>query len=72
LFPACGFRSQAPNQVHFGLADDTAVDTLTIRWPSGKVQVLTGLTGDRHIIVDEGKDGLAAAETVEPGKTIEP
>jgi hypothetical protein len=72
MFPACGYRSQAPNQVHFGLADDTAVDSLTIRWPSGKVQVLAGLKADRHIVVDEDKDGPAAVETVVPGRTIEP
>src|SRR6476646_7459004 len=28
LFPANGYRSQAPNLVHFGLADDTSVDSL--------------------------------------------
>ena len=72
LFPSNGFRSQSPNQVHLGLADDRTVDTLTIRWPSGKVQVLTGSAGDRHIIVDEGKDGTDAIATVVPGKTIEP
>lgn len=72
MFPASAYRSQAPNLVHFGLADDTAVGTLTIRWPSGKVQVLTGLAGDRHVVVDEGKDGEAAVETVVPGRTIEP
>ena len=72
LFPSNGFRSQSPNQVHLGLADDRTVDTLTIRWPSGKVQVLTGIAGDRHIIVDEGKDGTDAIATVVPGKTIEP
>jgi hypothetical protein len=72
LFPANGYRSQAPNLVHFGLANDPVVDSLTIRWPSGKVQVLTGLAADRHIIVDEGKDGAAAIEIVEPGRTIDP
>jgi len=72
LFPANTYRSQAPNQVHFGLADDTAVDTLTVRWPSGKVQLLTGLAADRHIVVDEGKDGPDAVETVVPGRTIKP
>jgi hypothetical protein len=71
LFPASAYRSQGPNQIHFGLADDTVVDTLTIRWPSGKVQTLTGLAADRHIVVDEGKDGAAAVETVVPGHTIE-
>lgn len=72
LFPANSFHSQAPNVVHFGLGDDANVDTLTIRWPSGKVQVLTNLTGDRHIVVDEGKAGPDGVETVIPGRTIAP
>lgn len=68
VYPACGFRSQAPAVAHFGLADATAVDKLTVRWPSGKVQVLTGLAGDRHVVIDEGKDGPDAVETVTPGR----
>jgi hypothetical protein len=72
LYPANGFRSQAPSLVHFGLGDADKVERLTIRWPSGKVQVLKGLKADRHIVVEEGKEGDAALETVVPGKTIAP
>jgi hypothetical protein len=72
LFPANGYRSQSPNQVHFGLADDTVVDSLTIRWPSGKVQVLKNVAGDRHVVIDEGKDEAEAVGTVKPGETYEP
>jgi hypothetical protein len=72
LFPANTYLSQAPSLVHFGLADDRVVDRLTIRWPSGKVQVLRGVKGDRHIVVDEDIEGAAAVETVVPGKTIAP
>jgi hypothetical protein len=72
LFPACGYFSQAPGQVHFGLAADTQVDKLTIKWPSGREQVLTGLRADRHVVIDEAKEGAAAVETVTPGKTIAP
>jgi hypothetical protein len=72
LYPANSFFSQAPNVVHFGLADARSVERLTIRWPSGKVQVLKELQGDRHIIVDEGKDGGDAVATVEPGRTMAP
>ena len=72
LYPANSFRSQAPNVVHFGLGDAEEVESLTVRWPSGKVQALTGLEGDRHILIDEGKDGPDAVETVVPGRTIAP
>jgi hypothetical protein len=69
LYPANSYLSQAPNIVHFGLADDPVVDRLTIRWPSGKVQVLKDVTADRHVVVDEDSEVL---ETVVPGRTIAP
>jgi len=72
LYPANSFDSQAPAAVHFGLADARAAESLTIRWPSGKVQVLKDVKGDRHVVVDEGKDGADAVETVVPGRTIAP
>jgi hypothetical protein len=70
LFPSNGYSSQAPSQVQFGLGRDAKVDKLTVRWPSGKVQVLTGLAADRHVVIDESRDG--AVETVTPGTTIRP
>lgn len=72
LFPANTFRSQAPAQVHFGLGDAKVVDKLTIRWPSGRVQVLTGVAANRHVVVDEATDGPAALETVVPGTPMRP
>jgi hypothetical protein len=72
LYPACGHFSQAPGQVHFGLAGDTKVDKLTIKWPSGKEQVLTDIRADRHVVIDEARDGADAIETVTPGKVFAP
>jgi hypothetical protein len=72
LYPLNSFRSEMPNLVHFGLADSDKVERLTIRWPSGKEQVLTDLKADAHIVVDEDKEGAAAVETVVPGQTIAP
>jgi len=72
LFPANGYRSQAPNRVHFGLGDDKKIDKLTIRWPSGKVQVLKDVEAGRHVIVDENREGPGTVETVIPGRTITP
>jgi enediyne biosynthesis protein E4 len=72
LFPASSFRSQAPNVVHFGLADAATVDRLTIRWPSGRVQELRDVPADRHVVVHEGREGADAVEVVVPGKTVQP
>jgi enediyne biosynthesis protein E4 len=71
-YPLNSYRSQMPSVVHFGLGDATKVDRLTIRWPSGREQVLTDLPADRHIVVDEGEEGAAAVEVVTPGQRIRP
>jgi len=55
-----------------GLGEAKQVDRLTIRWPSGKEQVLTDLPANKHILVDEGKKGPAAIELVQPGETMRP
>jgi hypothetical protein len=66
------FQGFFHNVVHFGLRDATTVESLTIRWPSGMVQELGGLAGDRHIVVEEGKNGAAAIQTVVPGQVFLP
>jgi hypothetical protein len=72
LYPLNSYRSEMPNLVHFGLGDSDSVEKLTIRWPSGRVQVLTDLKADAHLVVDEDKEGAAAIETVVPGRTMAP
>ncbi len=72
LFPHNTFRSQLPNQVHFGLGDATRVERLTIRWPSGKVQELTDLAADRHVLISENAEGPAAVQTLVPGRILPP
>jgi hypothetical protein len=72
MYPSNSFQSQMPNIVHLGLGDHDKVERLIIRWPSGTEQVLTDVAGDRHIVVEEGKQGADAIETVEPGRTIRP
>ncbi len=69
LFPANSFRSQTPALVHFGLADAQLVSELTIRWPSGREQVVRNVPADRHVVIDEGQEGF---ETVLPGRLIAP
>lgn len=61
LYPANAFSSQMPSCVHFGLAESTEVQRLTIRWPSGTEQVLTHLPADQHIEVTEGESELRRA-----------
>jgi hypothetical protein len=69
LYPANSFLSQTPAMVHLGLGDSDVVDQLTIRWPSGTVQVLSNVKANRHIVVHEGQEEV---ETVIPGNTLAP
>jgi enediyne biosynthesis protein E4 len=48
-----GYLSQNDPRVHFGLAKNTTIDKIEIRWPSGKVQVLDNIKVNQIITVKE-------------------
>jgi hypothetical protein len=48
-----GYMSQDDGRVHFGLGKASTIDKLTVRWPSGKEQVLEKVAGDRVLTVRE-------------------
>jgi enediyne biosynthesis protein E4 len=60
LYPYNGFKAQGPSHVHFGLAQAGRVDKLTVTWPGGLVQEFKDVAANRHVIVEEGRAGLAA------------
>jgi enediyne biosynthesis protein E4 len=47
------YLSASDKRVHFGLGAETAAQTVEIRWPSGMVQTLRDVKGDRYVTVDE-------------------
>ena len=51
--PWRGFMSTVDDRPHFGLGRATRVDTLEVRWPDGRRQILTGLGVDRLLIVKQ-------------------
>jgi len=48
-----GYLSQDDGRLHFGLGSATAVDSLTVTWPSGTVQTLNKVPADRVITIEE-------------------
>lgn len=48
-----GYASSSDGPVHFGLGPDVRADLVEIRWPSGIVQTLRNLDGDRVVTVTE-------------------
>ena len=50
---ASGYASSSAGPVHFGLGAATMADEIEIRWPSGIVQTLNDVRGDRVLNVKE-------------------
>jgi hypothetical protein len=50
-----GYLSQDDGRLHFGLGTASSIDKLTIRWPSGREQVIESPAVDRVITVEEPK-----------------
>jgi hypothetical protein len=50
---ASGYASSSAGPVHFGLGAAKTADEIEIRWPSGAVQVLKNIEGDRLVPVVE-------------------
>jgi len=48
-----GYLSQNDHRMHFGLAKNTIVDRIEIKWPSGKVQVLENIKINQILTVKE-------------------
>jgi thiol-disulfide isomerase/thioredoxin len=54
------FRTQVPFDLHFGLGNVTRIDSLEVRWPSGKVGVWKDLPIDQLLLVREGSPAVEA------------
>ena len=50
---SAGYASSSAGPVHFGLGASTSADLVEIRWPSGIVQQLRDVAGDRVVLVKE-------------------
>jgi enediyne biosynthesis protein E4 len=59
-----GYLSQHDLRIHFGLANATKIDSLEVRWPSGKVETVTNLEADRFYSVLEGSGAVDHAKIV--------
>jgi len=50
---AGSYASSSDKRVHFGLAGDTQIREIELRWPSGKIQVLRNVKADQILKVAE-------------------
>jgi enediyne biosynthesis protein E4 len=59
------YLSQNDLRVHFGLNTATKIDSVEIRWPAGKIEILKNLDADKFYSVFEGQ-GIVPAEKIRP------
>jgi hypothetical protein len=57
------FASQSEMPVTFGLGRATAVDSIRVTWPSGRVDTVAGVQGDQAITIKEGA-GAVKTESI--------
>jgi hypothetical protein len=57
---AASYLSSNDKRAHFGLGSDAAAQSIEVHWPSGTVQVLKNISGDRMVVVDEPSTPEAA------------
>ncbi len=50
---SCGYASSSAGPVHFGLGANASADLIEIHWPSGIVQQMKEVAGDRLVVVKE-------------------
>jgi hypothetical protein len=53
LTTSSGYLSASDPRVHFGLGDSAQADSIQIRWPSGILQTLSHVPGDRQLDIEE-------------------
>jgi len=55
--PSRGFESSVDPVLDFGLGDDLVVDSLIVRWPTGKFQLLVNIKTDTTLVLNQ-RDAL--------------
>jgi hypothetical protein len=64
LVLARGLVSSSEPVLHFGLGEDTRIQRLTVSWPSGQVQTLRDLAGDRRFTIIEPEAEVSPSDQV--------
>jgi len=64
-FPSKGYLSSVPPEVYFGLGKDSIVDSLYVKWPDGKKQIIKKVTANQILTFDY-KDAKRTKDRTEP------
>ena len=64
-----GYQAMQPKQMHFGLAQNTVIESVEITWPDGEVQTLENLGVDQFLQVTQGDNPPSAVDDALPRRT---
>lgn len=53
LYTSIGYQSSVPPIVHFGLGEETKIDSMTVVWLGGKTQTLRGISNNQLVTLSE-------------------
>lgn len=59
-----GYQSTSENLMHFGLGNINVIDRISVTWPDGKTQEISGVTADKVVTVHyiDARESLPVAE----------
>lgn len=55
VYSGGSYISQSDIRLHFGLGNKSRVDSIEVRWPAGKTEVIRDLPVNQFLVVQEGK-----------------
>jgi len=66
VYSGGSYISQNDTRLHFGLGSKTRVDSIEVRWPAGKVEVIRDVPANGFVVIEEGKGVVRKVETAKP------
>lgn len=60
------YQSSSDPRIHFGLATTTRVDSVEVKWPSGRIDHHAGLAADHEYLVREGEAPVQSLQAAAP------
>jgi enediyne biosynthesis protein E4 len=66
VYSGGSYISQNDTRLHFGLGNKTRVDSIEVRWPAGKVEVIRDVPANGFVVIEEGKGVARRVETAKP------
>jgi len=63
------YLSASDPRLHFGLADAVSVDSITVRWPSGTIDVIKNENADQDLVIREGSGVI---RRLPPARSVRP